>query len=331
MKRRTTAYASIAILLAIVVLMTGCNPSASKQEDAATTMMRAMSQVAASKNYSIGAQNVNYIADDGSKITGKMTIDSNGEIVAANLTITYADGTQGPNLILATDGTGKENVTIDNTPVRNPIKPISKEQAAAMAIFLEGFEEAYDELQEYFTDDDFFNGYTASGTHTIERRDYWPEDMIVEGTITLREEKDDDDDEYEIDLEVSAVNIKEFVIPLPFGASMSGSFSYREERNSETVSMNVNISNYPESEDEFRILLADVNINATIEEGETWDDYFKFNGSLGGTFSINRGPEQSISFTGTIDAMEDHYFRFPEYSLTINGERVALEFEKSRK
>ena len=222
-------------------------------------------------------------------------------------------------------------MTIDDTPVRNPIKPISKEQAAAMAIFLEGFEEAYDELQEYFTDDDFFNGYTASGTHTIKRRDYWPEDMIVEGTITLREEKDDDDDEYEIDLEVSAVNIKEFVIPLPFGASMSGSFSYREERNSETVSMNVNISNYPESEDEFRILLADVNINATIEEGETWDDYFKFNGSLGGTFSINRGPEQSISFTGTIDAMEDHYFRFPEYSLTINGERVALEFEKSRK
>ena len=200
-----------------------------------------------------------------------------------------------------------------------------------MAIFLEGFEEAYDELQEYFTDDDFFNGYTASGTHTIERRDYWPEGMIVEGTVTLREEKDDDDDKYEIDLEVSAVNIKEFVIPLPFGASMSGSFSYREERNSETVSMNVNISNYPESEDEFRILLADVNINATIEEGETWDDYFKFNGSLGGTFSINKGPEQSISFTGTIDAMEDHYFRFPEYSLTINGERVALEFEKSRK
>ena len=44
MKRRTTAYASIAILLAIVVLVTGCNPSASKQEDAATTMMRAMSQ-----------------------------------------------------------------------------------------------------------------------------------------------------------------------------------------------------------------------------------------------------------------------------------------------
>ena len=331
MKRRTTAYASIAILLAIVVLVTGCNPSASKQEDAATTMMRAMSQVAASKNYSSGDQNVNYTADDGSKITGKMTIDSNGEIVAANLTITYADGTQGPNLILATDGTGKENVTIDDTPVRNPIKPISKEQAAAMAIFLEGFEEAYDELQEYFTDDDFFNGYTASGTHTIERRDYWPEGMIVEGTVTLREEKDDDDDEYEIDLEVSAVNIKEFVIPLPFGASMSGSFSYREERNSETVSMNVNISNYPESEDEFRILLADVNINATIEEGETWDDYFKFNGSLGGTFSINRGPEQSISFTGTIDAMEDHCFRFPEYSLTINGERVALEFEKSRK
>ena len=155
MKRRTTAYASIAILLAIVVLVTGCNPSASKQEDAATTMMRAMSQVAASKNYSSGEQNVNYTADDGSKITGKMTIDSNGEIVAANLTITYADGTQGPNLILATDGTGKENVTIDDTPVRNPIKPISKEQAAAMAIFLEGFEEAYDELQEYFTDDDF--------------------------------------------------------------------------------------------------------------------------------------------------------------------------------
>ena len=305
MKRRTTAYASIAILLAIVVLVTGCNPSASKQEDAATTMMRAMSQVAASKNYSIGEQNVNYIADDGSKITGKMTIDSNGEIVAANLTITYADGTQGPNLILATDGTGKENVTIDDTPVRNPIKPISKEQAAAMAIFLEGFEEAYDELQEYFTDDDFFNGYTASGTHTIERRDYWPEGMIVEGTVTLREEKDDDDDKYEIDLEVSAVNIKEFVIPLPFGASMSGSFSYREERNSETVSMNVNISNYPESEDEFRILLADVNINATIEEGETWDDYFKFNGSLGGTFSINGGEEQNISFTGTIDAMDD--------------------------
>ena len=330
MKRRTTAYASIAILLAIVVLVTGCNPSASKQEDAATTMMRAMSQVAASKNYSSGEQNVNYTADDGSKITGKMTIDSNGEIVAANLTITYADGTQGPNLILATDGTGKENVTIDDTPVRNPIKPISKEQAAAMAIFLEGFEEAYDELQEYFTDDDFFNGYTASGTHTIERRDYWPEGMIVEGTVTLREEKDDDDDEYEIDLEVSAVNIKEFVIPLPFGASMSGSFSYREERNSETVSMNVNISNYPESEDEFRILLADVNINATIEEGETWDDYFKFNGSLGGKFSINGGEEQNISFTGTIDAMEDHYFRFPEYSLIINGERVALEFEKSR-
>ena len=69
MKRRTTAYASIAILLAIVVLVTGCNPSASKQEDAATTMMRAMSQVAASKNYSSGVQNVNYTADDGSKIT----------------------------------------------------------------------------------------------------------------------------------------------------------------------------------------------------------------------------------------------------------------------
>lgn len=326
MKRRTTAYASIAILLAIVVLVTGCNPSASKQEDAATTMMRAMSQVAASKNYSSGDQNVNYTADDGSKITGKMTIDSNGEIVAANLTITYADGTQGPNLILATDGTGKENVTIDDTPVRNPIKPISRAQAAVMAIFLEGFEEAYEEIKEFFTDEDFFGEYRTEGTHDIVRSRFWPENMIVEGTVTLREEHDD-----ERELEVTAVDITHFEIPLFFGqASMSGSFSYKEERNSETATMDININNFSENDDGFNILLADVNINATIEEGETWDDYFRFNGSLGGKFSIDRGQEQSISFTGTIDAMEDHYFRFPEYSLIINGERVALEFEKSR-
>ena len=326
MKRRTTAYASIAILLAIAVLVTGCNPSASKQEDAATTMMRAMSQVAASKNYSSGEQNVNYTADDGSKITGKMTIDSNGEIVAANLTITYADGTQGPNLILATDGTGKENVTIDDTPVRNPIKPISRAQAAVMAIFLEGFEEAYEEIKEFFTDEDFFGEYRTEGTHDIVRSRFWPENMIVEGTVTLREEHDD-----ERELEVTAVDITHFEIPLFFGqASMSGSFSYKEERNSESASMDININYFSENDDGFNILLADVNINATIEEGETWDDYFRFNGSLGGKFSIDRGQEQSISFTGTIDAMEDHYFRFPEYSLIINGERVALEFEKSR-
>ena len=129
-------------------------------------MMRAMSQVAASSNYRNGDQNVNFTADDGSKITGTMTIDQNGEIIAADLTMTYADGSKGPKLILATDGTGKEEVTINDTPVRNPIKPISRAQAAAMAIFLEGFEEAYDELQEYFTDDDFFNGYTTSSTDT---------------------------------------------------------------------------------------------------------------------------------------------------------------------
>ena len=320
MKRRTTAYASIAILLAIVVLVTGCNPSASKQQSAETRIMRAMAQAIddpAAKVSSSGKSTIrSFKADDGSVISGTIEKDENGNVIAAELTLTYPDGTLGPTLVLASDN-GKQTAVLDNKPISTASlpKPMSREQRIAFALFLEGFEEAFDDIKDLF--EDALEYY----------EDKWPDDYtlnyegkngaVIKGTVTVGIEEWGDDD-----TEVIAANITEFRFPLWFGeGELSGSYRFSERGDNEKAEIHFSIKDFGNDKS---IRIDNARIDATIEEGEKFDDdYFSFNGNISGDFTINNS-NHSISFNGSIEAVEDHYFRFPSYALTIDGENIAI-------
>lgn len=320
MKRRTTAYASIAILLAIAVLMTGCNPSASKQQNAETMIMRAMAQAiddpAAGVSASGKSEISSFKADDGSVISGTIEKDASGNVIAAKLTLTYPNGTKGPTLVLASDS-GKQTATLDDKPISTVSlpKPMTKDQRIAFALFLDGFEEAFDDIKDLF--EDALEYY----------EDRWPDDYtldfksgngaVIKGTVTVGREEWGDDD-----TEVIAADITEFRFPLWFGeGEMSGSYRFSERGDNEKAEIHLSIRNFGDGN---YVRIENAEIDATIAEGEKFDDdFFSFDGSISGEFTVNNS-HHSISFSGNIEAVEDHYFRFPSYTLTIDGENIAI-------
>ncbi len=329
MKRRTTAFA-VALLVAALV-MTGCNPSASSGggDGSAASVMRAMSQavesvgvdstVSASGNTITVTQ---FVADDGTKISGTITKDESGNIVGAELTLINADGSAGPVLVLKTES-GTQDITYGDDPVSsgNVPQPMNREQRIAFGGLLIGFDEAFDEIEDILDDILDDDGYSP-GTHPIP-------DIFgnsIQGTFTVERERDDDD--YET--EVTAVDITHFEIPITRSGTVSGSYSFAKRGDDDIRSdVDITIRGFRESDDGLEIELSDISVKAEMEESEIWDeDTFRFSGSISGKYSLN-GTAHEISFSGEMSAMDDRYFSFPDYSLTIDGENVAIgRYEK---
>ena len=124
-------------------------------------------------------------------------------------------------------------------------------------------------------------------------------------------------------MEIVAADITSFTIDW-YGIKVSGSYSFSERGDEENARISLRIENFQEREDGLNITLSDVSIDAEINEGEIRDDdIFSFSGSIGGKFSVN-GKSHEVSFRGDIEAREDAYFRFPSYTLMIDGEDVAI-------
>ena len=300
MKRRTTAIA--VVMLALAMIITGCDPSASGGgggNASAASMMKAMSQAVASAGTDpavSGSGNVltvtDFTADDGTRISGTIERDAEGNIISARLSFINPDGTAGPELVLATES-GSQDVTYDDKPV-NPDQlpqPMTLSQRVAFGGFLEGFEEAFDEIEDLM--DDILEHYEDNpkygvGTHQIEG----DLSSLMQGTVTIARERGDDD-------------VK--------------------------ASMDIRITGFVEEDDGIMIELSDVLVQAEIEENEVWDDdMFSFSGSIAGTYLLGGG-SHTVSFSGEMSAMEDEFLSFPSYTLEIDGESVAIgRYEKQQ-
>ena len=332
MTRKTKTNAAIALLL-MALLLAGCNPSADgpgSSDDPPIAIMKAVSQAMASVSTGPESSHVtqngstykvtSFTADDGSRIDGTFTTGANGEIIDANLKFYYADGTEGPTFILKTENDNTTSVTLDGEPVNPSVlpQPMTRDQARAFGAFLMGFEEALEDVEDAFDDildDDL---YRTEGTHQI-RDNGWG----ITGTVQVAPE-----DRWDDDMEIIAADISFPAIPLDRGASVKGSYSFTSRGDDNIdADLDITIEGYSESDDGIFITLNDVRIKASIAEGERRDDdYFTFDGSISGSFTLGRGASDShsIKFAGRISALEDHYFRFPEYSLTIDGQSVAI-------
>ena len=300
MKRRTTAIA--VVMLALAMIITGCDPSASGGgggNASAASMMKAMSQAVASAGTDpavSGSGNVltvtDFTADDGTRISGTIERDAEGNIISARLSFINPDGTAGPELVLATES-GSQDVTYDDKPV-NPDQlpqPMTLSQRVAFGGFLEGFEEAFDEIEDLM--DDILEHYEDNpkygvGTHQIEG----DLSSLMQGTVTIARERGDDD-------------VK--------------------------ASMDIRITGFVEEDDGIMIELSDVLVQAEIEENEVWDDdMFSFSGSIAGTYLLGGG-SHTVSFSGEMSAIEDEFLSFPSYTLEIDGESVAIgRYEKQQ-
>ena len=333
MTRRTKANVAIALLLMALTLV-GCNPSSDGPGSAdkpQVAIMKAVSQAMASVNTaSPESEHVtqdgntytvtSFTADDGSRIDGSFTIGTDGTIIDANLQFYYADGTEGPTFILKTEN-NNTSATIGGESV-NPAtlpQPMTRDQGRAFGAFLMGFEEALEDVEDALDeilDDDY---YRTEGKHQIHDNR-----LGITGSVTVAPE-----DRWDDDMEIIAADISFPALPLDSGrATVSGSYSFTSRGDDDIdAKLRITIEDYSESDDGIFINLSNVSIDADISEGERRDDdYFTFDGSISGSFSLGRDAtdSHSIEFSGSISAMEDHYFRFPEYSLRIDGESVAI-------
>ena len=320
MKRRLYVSAAVLVLLTALVA-TGCSPSPDTSgEGSVSSFVRAMSQAISvdtadnsvteisTNEYSVK----NFKADDGSYITGTFKTDSEGNVIDAALTLTYSDGTPGPIFVLKTEG-NTQDVTIDTKPVSPSEVPktMTAPQRRAFRGFTEGLEEVLDDLNDDLIEPvEEVMEREGGGTHPI------PSRFNMEGTVTHMEEWDDGEPEAELigaDIESFAINRN--------GAEISGSYSFSERGDNERAEMDIRFQNYRADDD---IIFIDIVIDAAMSEGEVrGDDTFTFNGSISGRYSIY-GREHTIEFNGKMDAMEDEYIRFPEYTLRIDGDNVAL-------
>ena len=323
MTRNAKTYVAIAVLLMALFTFTGCSPSAGTDSASSTAVsaMRAMAQAIDTANTATGTGSVEktgntytvreFTADDGTKITGNFETDASGNIIDATLELHSTKG-QVLTFVLSTEG-GADSVMIDDTPVppSSLPSPMTREQNAAFGAFLIGFDEAFDEVKDILEESLERYEKRPAGTYAIEGIDG------MTGTVTVAREPGDDD------MEIIAADISSFDIAWR-GTRISGSYSFSERGNEEKERVSLRIENFQEREDGLNITLSDVSIDAEINEGEIRDDdIFSFSGSIGGKFSVS-GKSHEVSFRGDIEAREDAYFRFPSYTLMIDGEDVAI-------
>ena len=315
--------AAIAGLLMVAFLLTACSPGggAASSTEATVSAVRAMTQYAdVGTAGTDGTYNPSgFTADDGTVIEfGTFRTDTDGSIVEADITMRLPAGQVLAFTMVPSSGSGNPAVTVGDDPVPPgdvPVAMTASEERAFM-LFLISFEELQDDIRETIEEaaELIEDSARAEGPNHIDHRG-------VTGTVYLRlEEWDDGRPEYEVvgwDVAFSDLRLED---SFAFGVSGSHSFSERGEREI-SVMKDVRISRYSEDGD---LVLTDILIDGTVTEDEVWDeDTFGFEGTVSGSFSVGSA-SSDILFHGVINAMEERYLRFPEYSLTINGKDCAI-------
>ena len=327
---RKGRLAAIALLLMAMLMLAACsggrgNPGSTAPNDVAVAAMKAMTQAADTAGQAAGVSSTGntytltgFTADDGVTrvVGGSFEMDGNGNVINANLTLQISNQTLEFILKPASTGTGSD-ITVDTTPVSESVMPdpMTPEEKRAFRIFLIGFDEVQDDVREAVEEafDDIEDIYRKPGQVNISH-------PLISGTIELGREKDDDWD----DLEVIGGNVRFTDFPIDddrHSGKVSGSYSFElRDDDYERATMSVTISSYHDD----GISLSNFAINGTIVEDEIRDDdRFTFDGTASGTFEFSTGSSR-ISFDGKINAEEDSWIEFPEYSLKIDGREVAI-------
>ena len=285
-----------------MALIIGCSsdPSGSKSISAASSAINAMSEAISVEESSMDTENrvsidenntfrvENFVAEDGTVITGSFNVGSDGTIIDASLTVTI----NGQELRFVMENSTEATIDEKPVPPSEIKKTMTKAQRMAFAAFMNGLEEALDVLDEAIMEDWLEDKYEDRRPGTYDIRD----NPWLEGTVTVaREERGDDD------TEVVAADIRKFRIPLPVGGEISGSFSFSGGEERMKSDIDVSISNLNERDDGFLISLSNLTIDAAVEAGERFDeDYFRFQGLIDGSYSIN-GENHEIHFDGTME------------------------------
>ena len=327
---RKGRLAAIALLLMAMLMLAACsggrgNPGSTAPNDVAVAAMKAMTQAADTAGQAAGVSSTGntytltgFTADDGVTrvVGGSFEMDGNGNVINANLTLQISNQTLEFILKPASTGTGSD-ITVDTTPVSESVMPdpMTPEEKRAFRIFLIGFDEVQDDVREAVEEafEDLEDIYRKPGQVNISH-------PLISGTIELGREKDDDWD----DLEVIGGNVRFTDFPIDddrHSGKVSGSYSFElRDDDYERATMSVTISSYHDD----GISLSNFAINGTIVEDEIRDDdRFTFDGTASGTFEFSNGSSR-ISFDGKINAEEDSWIEFPEYSLKIDGREVAI-------
>ena len=327
---RKGRLAAIALLLMAMLMLAACsggrgNPGSTAPNDVAVAAMKAMTQAADTAGQAAGVSSTGntytltgFTADDGVTrvVGGSFEMDGNGNVINADLTLQISNQTLEFILKPASTGTGSD-ITVDTTPVSESVMPdpMTPEEKRAFRIFLIGFDEVQDDVREAVEEafDDIEDIYRKPGQVNISH-------PLISGTIELGREKDDDWD----DLEVIGGNVRFTDFPIDddrHSGKVSGSYSFElRDDDYERATMSVTISSYHDD----GISLSNFAINGTIIEDEIRDDdRFTFDGTASGTFDSGTGSSR-ISFDGKINAEEDSWIEFPEYSLKIDGREVAI-------
>ena len=330
---RRNKLAAIAMLLMAIFAVTGCHMGSSGNVPASADAMavsafRAMAQVADAeipvdsggyKKYTP----TEFRADDGSVISGTFQIDDAGNIIDADLTLTLASGQTVQFTMVKQAEASQPDITVGDQTVSSTVvpDPMTDDENRAFRLFLAGFDEAQDEIRGEFEDifDDLFDDDYGHGMRPSPG-DYPIPDIFkgygISGTVKVGYEERSDNE-----LEVIGGNFTLDGFMLERGSYVSGSYSFTDRDDYEDADMNISITSFTED----GITISDALIDGRISESETrGDDRFTFEGSIAGTFSARYGESADISFTGTMDAMEDRYLKFPEYELTINGSQVVI-------
>ena len=325
MKRQQTIFAAVGLLL-MALLFTSCSqtPSSSGETTVATSAVMAMSEaVSAAEKKAAGVTEIatnkyevkSFTADDGTVITGNFEIDENGTVLNAELTMKVKGTGQELRFSLTSSQSGTE-ATINDKPVEEEIKKtMTKIQREAFGAFLKGMDEALDELNDGILEDWLEDKYEdrRPGNYDIINNPW------LTGSVTVGYEERGDDD-----TEVIGADVKINALPLPFGGEVNGSFNLSRREDDETAVANITIKGFSELDDHLYINLSEVRIDATINEGEKWDDdYFSFKGTIEGQYTVN-GEAHSIYFNGSIIGDDDDHYHFSEYTLRIDGENVAI-------
>ena len=340
---RKGRLAAIALLLMVMLMLAACsggrgNPGSTAPNDVAVAAMKAMTQAADTGNYTpsqaTGVSSTgntytltDFKADDGvTTINGTFQMDSNGNVIDADLRVTINNQTLEFILKPASTGTGSD-ITVDTTPVSESVMPdpMTPEEERAFRVFLIGFDEVQDEIRdsaddafdEIYDDDDHYGTSLQEGSYPIP-------DILkkygISGEIHLGYERDDDRE-----LEIVGGKISFSNFRLEDGgrdATISGEyiFSSLDDDYEEATMRNITLSSFNDGV----ITLSNFTINGTIIEDEiSDDDRFTFDGTASGTFEFSTG-SSSVSFDGIINAEDDSWIEFPEYSLKIDGREVAI-------
>ena len=325
MKRRITVIA-VGLLLTALLISCSATPGGESAVSKEAKIARAISQavsVAGTQGETVvaGAENsykvTDFKADDGSVISGTFQLDTEGKIIDAELKLETGGNTY---IFVLKEENGQTEATINNEPVNPDSIPraMTREENFAFRAFIIGFEEALDEV-----DDKLFDDYIDEDWYENQIPGEYPINNIpgLTGTVTVGFEDDDEDWD---DVEIIGADIESFQLDYRRGGSISGSYSFHERGEREESRFDISFKGAEINEDGLKIVFDNITIKATIEEDEIRDrDIYSFSGDINGQYSVN-GKTHDISFSGSIEGVEDRYIMGSDYSLTLDGSKVAI-------